>query len=103
MRYARAEGRSQHVPVEGAQGADSPGGAPDPFVPEGASAGYCLRISGDSKIGDCCIEESQKKQCSNLMAHPHFPVCRHSVEVPKGFKEVWPPGSNSHHDEKTAR
>ena len=21
-------------------------------------------------------------------------------EVPKGFKEVWPPGSNSHHDEK---
>ena len=34
--HARAEGRSQHLPVEGAQGANSPGGAPDPFLPAGA-------------------------------------------------------------------
>ena len=37
---ARAESRSEHVPVEGTQGADSPGGAPNPFLPQGASA--CL-------------------------------------------------------------
>ena len=37
-RDARAEGRGEHVPVEGAQGADSAGGAPDPFLPPGASA-----------------------------------------------------------------
>ena len=41
-RDARAEGRSEHVPVEGAQGADSPGGAPDTFLPPGASACFCL-------------------------------------------------------------
>src|SRR5437867_12810056 len=57
MRYARAEGRSQHVPVEGTQGADSPGGAPDPFVPEGASAGYCVRISG---IPKCCLRHEER-------------------------------------------
>ena len=39
VRDARAEGRSEHVSVEGAQGADSARGAPDPFVPQGASAG----------------------------------------------------------------
>jgi hypothetical protein len=33
VRDARAEGRSKHLPVEGAQGADSPGGAPDTFLP----------------------------------------------------------------------
>src|SRR5437870_6030262 len=43
-RDARAEGRSEHVPVEGAQGADSPGGAPDTFLPPGASA--CFRLDG---------------------------------------------------------
>ena len=42
VRDARAEGRSEHVPVEGAQGADSPGGAPDTFVPSGASACFCV-------------------------------------------------------------
>src|SRR5439155_26541892 len=39
---ARAEGRSEHVPVEGAQGADSPRGEPDTFLPTGASASFCL-------------------------------------------------------------
>ncbi len=29
-------------PVEGAQGADSPGGAPDPFLPPGTSPSFCL-------------------------------------------------------------
>ena len=42
VRDARAEGRSEHVPVEGAQGADSAGGAPDTFLPQGASARFCL-------------------------------------------------------------
>ena len=32
-RDARAEGGGEHVPVEGAEGADSAGGAPDPLVP----------------------------------------------------------------------
>jgi hypothetical protein len=32
--------------VEGAQGADSPGGAPDTFLPPGASAGFCLGGGG---------------------------------------------------------
>ena len=36
---AGAERRSQHVPVEGAQGAGSAGGAPDPFLPPRAPAG----------------------------------------------------------------
>jgi hypothetical protein len=31
------QGRSEHVPVEGAQGTDSSGGAPDTFLPPGAS------------------------------------------------------------------
>jgi hypothetical protein len=33
---ARAESRGEHVPVEGAQGADSVGGAPNTFLPGGA-------------------------------------------------------------------
>src|SRR5437870_12894250 len=41
-RDARAEGRSEHVPVEGAEGTDSPGGAPDTFLPPGAPARFCL-------------------------------------------------------------
>ncbi len=41
-RDARAEGRSEHVPVEGTQGADSAGGAPDTFLSPGASACFCL-------------------------------------------------------------
>ena len=36
---AGAERGSQHVPVEGAEGADSAGGAPDPLVPARAPAG----------------------------------------------------------------
>ena len=43
-RDARAELRSEHVPVEGAQGADSAGSAPDPFVPPGTSP--CFRLDG---------------------------------------------------------
>ena len=46
MRDARAELRSEHVPVEGAQGADSSGGAADPFLPSGASAGFCVDGGG---------------------------------------------------------
>ena len=42
MRDARAEGRSQHVPVEGAQGAHSARGAPGTFLLEGASTCVCL-------------------------------------------------------------
>ena len=48
-RDARAEGRSEHVPVEGAQGTDSSGGAPDTFLPAGASAclsGVSIRRGG---------------------------------------------------------
>ena len=41
-RDARAEGRIEHVPLEGTAGADSPGGAPDTFLPPGASAGFDL-------------------------------------------------------------
>jgi len=37
------KGRSEHVPVEGAQGADSPGGAPDTFPSSGHIALLLLR------------------------------------------------------------
>ena len=37
--HARAERRSEHLPVEGAQGADSRGGAPHTLLPAGACAG----------------------------------------------------------------
>src|SRR5260370_5092085 len=40
MRDARAESRSEHLPWERAQRADSAGSAPNPFLPQGASA--CL-------------------------------------------------------------
>jgi pimeloyl-ACP methyl ester carboxylesterase len=48
MRDARAQGRSQHLSVEGTQGADSAGGAPSTFLPSGTSTGFCLntRASG---------------------------------------------------------
>jgi hypothetical protein len=36
------EGRSEHVPVEGTEGAHSSGGAPDTFLPAGASARFGL-------------------------------------------------------------
>ncbi len=48
---ARTEGRSEHVPVEGAQGADSPGGAPDTFLPAGASARFGLDRQFDRAAG----------------------------------------------------
>src|SRR5881628_1002954 len=48
-RDARAERRSEHVPVEGAQGADSAGGAPDAFLPSGASA--CLGLRDVHRCG----------------------------------------------------
>ncbi len=32
----------ERIPLEGARGADSPGGAPDTFLPPGASASFCL-------------------------------------------------------------
>ena len=41
-RDARAEGRSEHVPVEGAQRTDSPGGPPNTFLPAGASTCFSL-------------------------------------------------------------
>ena len=44
-RDARAESRSEHVPLERTQRADSPGRAPNPFLPQGASA--CLVAGGD--------------------------------------------------------
>ena len=50
MRDARAERRSEHVPLERTQGADSPGGAPDSFLPQGASA--CLAAGGDHPTAD---------------------------------------------------
>jgi hypothetical protein len=39
------EGGSEHVPVEGAEGTDSAGGAPDPFFPPVASARSCSTVS----------------------------------------------------------
>jgi hypothetical protein len=39
---ARAEGRSEHVSMEGAEGMDSAGGAPNPFFPPVASAHSCF-------------------------------------------------------------
>src|SRR4029077_16423195 len=38
-RDARAERGGEPVPLEGTEGADSAGGAPDPLLPQGASAG----------------------------------------------------------------
>ena len=46
VRDARAESRSEHVPVEGTQGANSSGGPPDPFLPQGASA--CIGVEAQS-------------------------------------------------------
>src|SRR6266849_9021164 len=40
---ARTEGRSEHISVEGTQGADSAGGAPGALLPPRASAGFRLR------------------------------------------------------------
>src|SRR5207302_11137893 len=40
VRDARAESRSEHLSLERAQRADSAGSAPNPFLPQGASA--CL-------------------------------------------------------------
>jgi hypothetical protein len=40
VRDARAKGRNEHLSLEGTQGADSSGGAPNSFLPQGASA--CL-------------------------------------------------------------
>ena len=51
MRDARAESRSEHLPLERAQGAHSPGCAPNSFVPQGASA--CLTEAFIR--GSCCI------------------------------------------------
>jgi len=41
-RDARTSGRSEHVSVEGARGAGSPGSSPNPFLPPRASVGFCL-------------------------------------------------------------
>src|SRR5207244_10581880 len=40
VRDARAKGRGEHLPLERTQGANSPGGAPNSFLSQGASA--CL-------------------------------------------------------------
>src|SRR5206468_4287327 len=40
VRDARAKGRGEHLPLERTQGANSLGGAPNSFLPQGASA--CL-------------------------------------------------------------
>ena len=53
VRDARAESRSEHLPLERAQRADSPGGAPNPFLPQGASA--CLDAV-NSRHGRCAGE-----------------------------------------------
>src|SRR5262249_17065458 len=37
VRDARTQSRSEYLSLEATQGTDSPGGAADPFVPEGAS------------------------------------------------------------------
>src|SRR4029453_15356197 len=37
VRDARAKERSEHLPLEGTQGANPSGGAPDSFLPQGAS------------------------------------------------------------------
>src|SRR5262249_55461808 len=42
MRNAGAEGGSEHVSVEGSQGADSAGGATDTFLSPGSSTRFCL-------------------------------------------------------------
>jgi pimeloyl-ACP methyl ester carboxylesterase len=38
VRDARAKERSEHLPVEGTEGANPSGGAPDSFLPQGAQA-----------------------------------------------------------------
>src|SRR5437870_999758 len=47
----RAERRVEHVPVEGAEGADSAGGAPDTFIPAGAAPCFC--VAGRGRSTDC--------------------------------------------------
>src|SRR5258705_13468669 len=52
-RDACAKGRSEHVPLEGAEGADTAGDTPDTFLPAGASAcGVgCVLINAMSVFG----------------------------------------------------
>src|SRR4029077_3595665 len=63
-RDARAERRGEHVPMEGAQRTDSPRGAPDTFLPPGASARFCLdgsvhttRRPADIRKGDASLSK----------------------------------------------
>ena len=62
-RDARAEGRSEHVPVEGAQGADSAGGAADTFIPAGASARVCLERAchRQPECDPCCRRRLERR------------------------------------------
>src|SRR5215831_11749482 len=52
---ARAESRSEHLPLERAQRADSPGRAPNPFLPQGASA----YLVGSNRDGKTVIRRAQ--------------------------------------------
>ena len=50
VRAARAERRSEHLPLEGDQGPDCRGGAPRAHVPAGACAGDCRGMTGTGRI-----------------------------------------------------
>ncbi len=50
VRASRAEFRSQHLSVEGDQGADCRGVAPRALVPGGACTGDCRRMTGTGRV-----------------------------------------------------
>src|SRR5262249_20952478 len=82
---ARAEGRSEHVPVEGAEGADSPGGAPDTFLPRGASASFgldrtanCHHLYGTSLPADSAAAAA----ASSAVIRPPAPIQNDPLPTP---------------------
>ena len=55
VRDARAERRNEHVSVEGAQGKNSAGSAPDSFLPSGASTGFRQFTVGSSQLAGAYV------------------------------------------------
>src|SRR5437773_2559046 len=60
-RDACAEGRSEHVPVEGTQGAESPRDTPDTFLPPGASRlNFGTEEKPHTTAGSYCLAAVQR-------------------------------------------
>src|SRR5207247_537359 len=74
VRDARAKGRGEHLPLERTQGANSPGGAPNSFLPQGASA--CLGRGVEGPRGR--VPTYNKASNSSLDSHGKRAVVIHA-------------------------